>query len=405
MRSGLRNYLGVTDEQGVWHPMKPDATLLAKTKEAHARGGILVAAVFSAFLAIYKRRSADLFRIATSGTGVFATAGDIPPDLVKRLAREAAAAAEHLLTMCIRGLDYCQPVDITFGDYLRAIITADTEVFPTDKYNYRIALIDAFRQWGIFPEGTISMSESALSHALFDDVLVDAETARLMGGFKAHKSKRKTRRVATADISPFEPEVSPTDLSLDWNLSTGRKKTWEKAQRNAAVIHAWLKQPTMTAHLTELGLTLDADAPPSVYRSADGLPSLEVNSVRTARRRGLRDELVTDLVVEVCQRRKGFFDPAVQTQFDAGNPEFRDRRRDFRFRRGCTLIIDPLQMRIRYAIRTKGNIADNEELDKVRRHVSRREVDNAFSAGPPSDHAGEFFAALHRHEARVPDFE
>ena len=30
--------------------------------------------------------------------------------------------------MCIRGLDYCPPVDITFGEYLRAILTADQQV-------------------------------------------------------------------------------------------------------------------------------------------------------------------------------------------------------------------------------------------------------------------------------------
>ncbi len=27
--------------------------------------------------------------------------------------------------MCIRAIDYCAPVGITFGDYLRAVITAD----------------------------------------------------------------------------------------------------------------------------------------------------------------------------------------------------------------------------------------------------------------------------------------
>jgi hypothetical protein len=40
-----------------------------------------------------------------------------------RLANEAAKAARHVLNMCIRALDYCPPVDITFGEYLRGIIT------------------------------------------------------------------------------------------------------------------------------------------------------------------------------------------------------------------------------------------------------------------------------------------
>ncbi len=33
-----------------------------------------------------------------------------------------------MLNTCIRALDYCPPVDITFGDYLRAIITAEPKM-------------------------------------------------------------------------------------------------------------------------------------------------------------------------------------------------------------------------------------------------------------------------------------
>ena len=49
------------------------------------------------------------------------------PDLVARLAAEAAEVGQHVLTMCIRALDYAPPVDITFGEFLRAMITADTD--------------------------------------------------------------------------------------------------------------------------------------------------------------------------------------------------------------------------------------------------------------------------------------
>ena len=55
----------------------------------HSRGAILVAAVFDAFIAIYKTRTADLLRIYTGGTGVLPN-GAIHPDLVQRLADEAA---------------------------------------------------------------------------------------------------------------------------------------------------------------------------------------------------------------------------------------------------------------------------------------------------------------------------
>ena len=47
--------------------------------------GFSVSAVFDAFLSIYKRRTADLVRLATGGSGVLRT-GAIHPDLVQRLA-------------------------------------------------------------------------------------------------------------------------------------------------------------------------------------------------------------------------------------------------------------------------------------------------------------------------------
>ena len=77
-----------------------------------------MAAVFDAFLSIYKRRTADLLRLAT-GRQRRVASGAIHPDLVGRLASEAGKSAQHVLTMCIRALDYCPPTDITFGEYLR----------------------------------------------------------------------------------------------------------------------------------------------------------------------------------------------------------------------------------------------------------------------------------------------
>ena len=64
--------------------------------------------------------------------------------------------------MCIRALDYVPPVDITYGDYLRAIITADIDLVADDSRDYRLAFIDAFRRRGIYPEGIKALSEESL---------------------------------------------------------------------------------------------------------------------------------------------------------------------------------------------------------------------------------------------------
>ena len=42
-------------------------------------------------------------------------------------------------------MDYVPPVDITFGELLRALITADWELAPSERRRNRIAFIDAFR--------------------------------------------------------------------------------------------------------------------------------------------------------------------------------------------------------------------------------------------------------------------
>src|SRR5262245_1483822 len=132
----------------IWRRRKPKRTDFEDATEAHDRGAVLVAAVFDAFLQIYKRRTDDLLRLATAGSGIL-PAGAISADLIDRLAREASKVAGQFLNICIRALDYCSPVDLTFGEYLRALITADADLVPVDKHGYRTAFIEAFRNRGI----------------------------------------------------------------------------------------------------------------------------------------------------------------------------------------------------------------------------------------------------------------
>jgi hypothetical protein len=138
-----------------------DPTLYTKVFEPHERGAILVAAVFEGFFSNYQRRIKDLLRIATGGSGIL-PAGDLHPDLVNRIAAEAARTAQSLLAMCIRAFEYLPPVDITFGDYLRALVTADFELAPNDETGQRADLIEAFRARGIYPEAVNSLAEESL---------------------------------------------------------------------------------------------------------------------------------------------------------------------------------------------------------------------------------------------------
>lgn len=151
MRGALRSALGTP----------PNTHALDNVYEPHLRGSILVAAVFDAFFSIYVRRTADLMRVARAG-GLQLSTGELHPDIASRLAETVTKTADHFLNICIRALDYCPPVDILFGDFLRAMITADYELVPNDPYGYRSALIDAFRSRGIVPENVASFSEESL---------------------------------------------------------------------------------------------------------------------------------------------------------------------------------------------------------------------------------------------------
>ncbi|HEX9494140.1 MAG TPA: peptidase M4, partial [Candidatus Limnocylindria bacterium] len=154
MRKALRSALGTP----------PNSKRLDVLFEPHARGSILVAAVFDAFFSVFVRRTEDLWRIAQLSP-IDARANGLPPDLANRLADAAVKTAEEVLNICIRALDYCPPVDIRFGDFLRAMITADSDLVPDDPNGYRPALIDAFRSRGIVAWDAASYSEESLRWA------------------------------------------------------------------------------------------------------------------------------------------------------------------------------------------------------------------------------------------------
>lgn len=138
------------------------------TFEPHSRGSILVFAVYEAFLAIVARRTAPLIRLASGGSGLL-PAGALHPELVARLTEETVTAARHVLTICIRALDFCPAVDLSFGEYLRALITADIDAFPDDRLHYRLAFMESFRRWKLLPRDMRTVSEQTLAWGTMDD--------------------------------------------------------------------------------------------------------------------------------------------------------------------------------------------------------------------------------------------
>lgn len=130
--------------------------------EQHDRAAYFVTAVFEAFVDVYKASIADLRRIASGGTGILPP-GALHPDLVNRVADEAVANADRLLCMVVRAFEYLPVVDVTFGDVVRAIVTADRSLYPDDERRLRATLIESLRRRGIYPEAVTSLADEALA--------------------------------------------------------------------------------------------------------------------------------------------------------------------------------------------------------------------------------------------------
>jgi hypothetical protein len=429
----LRSYLGGIKD-GAWQPARPDPSRLAQTTEPHDRGAILVAAVFGAFTKVYQGRTRDLYRIASEGTGVL-RAGDIHPDLVNRLAEEAERCAGRALQMCIRAIDYCPPVAITFGAYLRAIVTADHDMNPVDQDRWRLAFIESFREWGIYPRGAGAMAEDSLlwptqEQVVEGQVKADRLDPKQAGpvmmsstGNYRDEARAAIQRSEGAVKQMFENPAPPaSDLRYDMKakmaakqrlsaqrddvltpatLAMSRYDTWVEANRQAGLFHAWLHAEDWTWLARSLGIVMHLSGLPgtiSTNRQDPSRANVEIHSVRTAMRRGPLGWPEPHMVVVITQWRAGFFDPKVQAAQD--RPGVWDgRKRDFKYRAGCTLLMDPAKMRILRVIRTPGTVADDEELDRVRRYlVNGLTPPNAFDGVARRLASGEEpFAFLHSH--------
>jgi hypothetical protein len=172
----------------------------ARTKEPHALGRILVEAVFDGFVKTYERRTADLKRIATGGSGRLPD-GDLHPDLVARLANECSRTAQTVLAMCIRATDYLPPVDPTFSDFLRAMVTADYELNRSDELQLRASIIEAFRLRGIRPD-----AESLAVDSILLDRVEDSQPDKELGDIV-----RRLLNLGAFDMSRNKTQRHPID--------------------------------------------------------------------------------------------------------------------------------------------------------------------------------------------------
>ena len=359
--ASLRDAIGHTDEiTGEWIPHIPDPSEYATKLEFHERGSILVAAVFDSFLTIYKNRIRKLMRIATGGTGVL-PAGDLHPDMVDMLAETAADTANRILRICVRALDYCPPVDITFGDYLRAIITSDVDMVVDDVKNYRVAFIEAFQKRGIFPSDVKTMSVEALVYDPYPDLYLGDSNAEIFSmflrGFK-NEIAYETKRERIYEISKkFITGNTQSGMGLHERI-------------NVKFIQGpGGKQFEQLAGLLFLENRQQCKEKGFEFSDFSGTAKYRIDNLWLASRITPHDKIVNHVIVTITQRRgvrcqvdddnnfkiKGFFTPGERVPADG-----------FIFRGGCTLIFDLDRMELKYAI--KKDIDDFGRLEQQYRY-------------------------------------
>src|SRR5258705_1444018 len=257
------------------------------TAEEHDLGTILVSAILDAFVTIYTHKASPIIRLATGGRKKLDPGEAMSADLITQLTHIASRLSTHLLNMCIRAIDYCPPVDITLGEYLRALITAAFDLVPDDPRAYREALIDAVRKRHIFPENVPALSEDALVWEQPDPPIVI-------------------------------PGLNFGDLRF--SADPGCAADADEVLRQARLIGETVCLPE---NLKIFGL---AD-PKDEYFAPDKVDPPVIESVRTLRRVGPDGQLAFGLVAEVIQRR--------YVAGGGGYPAFR-------YRGGSTIIIAAL---------------------------------------------------------------
>jgi len=400
----LRDAIGGFDGVGTWRPHVPNPNDYATSMECHQRGAILVGAVFDAFLSIYQTRAQKLMRIATGGTGIL-PAGDLHPDLVDEMAKTASRTASDVLRICIRALDYCPPMDITFGDYLRAIITADFDMVAEDTKGYRVAFVEAFQRRGISAIGIKSMAVEDLIHPLNPSKLNWKEEEQLgvfLRGLKesvGYLTERDRLYEKTKELIRGDKDLAGLHRRIEARLIAGNDQG--KFSELTGLMFPGNKQAT-----EKLGLEF-------AYLTSK-TASYAVGNVWIANRVTPDGNIVNHVVITLIQKRgvrfivskdtqdvsvdeKGFFVPDKITNVEERGENY------IVFRGGCTLIFDLDTLRLRYAV--KKDVDDRARMIrqfKFEKGLLGEASETYFDSKEMNALAGPF-AFMHSHNAMMGD--
>src|SRR5262249_8844342 len=235
---------------------------------------------------------------------------------------------------------------------LRALITADYDLVPDDPLRYRVAFIEAFRKWGIYPRDVRTLSVDSLRwHPPDGGVCL----------FRREGEEGAGRRPARREVASVRDTVQRLRRSLaGWQPGAKRDEAFEDIKQAQRFLNRYLfrlysedAQPRALGDLLREGLRACADEP--LGRRSQ----LSVANLRPARRVGQSGECRREMVLGVVRSTLVPVDP--------------DRKEGpgFRFRGGITFIAGMDDWSIRYCIWKR--LGNRSRQDRQREYAQHGE--------------------------------
>jgi hypothetical protein len=248
-------------------------------------------------------------------------------------------------------------VDVTFFEYLRALITADFDLVRDDRHNYRVAFVEAFRRRGIYPLNLDAPSPDTPR-------TLSVDTLRWQGLDQSRlpeqiQEKLKTQYIAVVDGLKRYCE---TCFYLE-----DREDLFNATRDQRRMLHAQLRElfRAVPEFAVELGL--------------DAGKKFEVHELRRAMRISPDGRHVPQVIVALTQSK------TIREDKRSGTP-------GFIFRGGSTLVVDLSIPEVKYRIIK--NITSDSRQERTAAFIRATFADPLRALFFSTDRR-EPFAALH----------
>jgi hypothetical protein len=248
-------------------------------------------------------------------------------------------------------------VDVTFFEYLRALITADFDLVSDDRHNYRVAFVEAFRRRGIYPVNVGVPSAETLR-------TLSVDTLRWQG--LDYSKQPANVQAAIAKQYDVVMERLKRYANACFYLED-RKKLFKRTREERFKLHEELELAFQAVPAFAAELRLDAAL------------SFEVHELRRAMRVSPDGRHIPQVILVLTQSK------TIEADEQAGTPSYT-------FRGGSTLVVDLSVPEIKYRIYKNIQSAERQNLTAT---FVRESAADPLRALFFSAERREPFAALH----------